>query len=80
GLLREGHFQALSKGYEFLRRLDLRLRIVHDYTIDHLPQGLALAQLARRLGYSGDDPAARLRADYDRVTAAVRAAFEDVVR
>jgi [glutamine synthetase] adenylyltransferase / [glutamine synthetase]-adenylyl-L-tyrosine phosphorylase len=80
GLLREGHFQALSKGYDFLRRLDLRLRIVHDYTIDHLPRGLALQQLARRLGYSGDDPGARLRADYDRVTAAVRASFEDVVR
>jgi glutamate-ammonia-ligase adenylyltransferase len=80
GLLREGQFQALSHGYEFLRRLDLRLRIVHDYTIDHMPQGLAMQQLARRLGYFGDDPAARLRADYERVTDAVRSAFGEVVR
>jgi glutamine synthetase adenylyltransferase len=72
--------QALSNGYAFLRRLDLRLRIVHDYTIDHLPTGPALQQLARRLGHSGEDPAARLRADYERVTGAVRAAFSEVVR
>jgi len=80
GLLRESQYQALARGYEFLRRLELRLRIVHDYTIDHLPQGLALQQLARRLGYSGEDPGARLMADYRRVTGEVRAAFDEVVR
>jgi len=81
GLLREQAFQPLVRGYEFLRRLELRLRIVHDYSIDHLPPpGAQLTQLARRLGYHGDDPGERLLADYARVTQAVRAAFEDVVR
>ena len=81
GLLREPRFQALSRGYDFLRRLELRLRIVHDYTVDHLPPpGRPLDQLARRLGYYGTDPASRLLADYGRVTEAVREAFEEVVR
>jgi glutamate-ammonia-ligase adenylyltransferase len=81
GLLRDAPFQALSSGYEFLRRLELRLRIVHDYTIDHLPPpgSHALAQLARRSGYFGEDPGARLLTDYARVTEAVRAAFDEVV-
>ncbi|HET9552966.1 MAG TPA: bifunctional [glutamate--ammonia ligase]-adenylyl-L-tyrosine phosphorylase/[glutamate--ammonia-ligase] adenylyltransferase, partial [Anaeromyxobacteraceae bacterium] len=81
GLLREAPYQALAKGYEFLRRLELRLRIVHDYTIDHLPKGaVPLAQLARRFGYMGDDPGGRLVAEYGRVTRDVRAAFDEVVR
>jgi len=80
GLLREPQFQALGKGYDFLRRLELRLRIVHDYSVDYLPPpGRQLAQLARRLGYFGEDPAARLMTDYARVTEQVRAAFEEVV-
>ncbi|HET7754316.1 MAG TPA: bifunctional [glutamate--ammonia ligase]-adenylyl-L-tyrosine phosphorylase/[glutamate--ammonia-ligase] adenylyltransferase, partial [Anaeromyxobacteraceae bacterium] len=80
GILREAQHAALARGYEFLRRLELRLRIVHDYTIDHLPQApRPLAQLARRLGYGGDNPAARLMAEYGRVTEDVRAAFEAVV-
>jgi len=81
GLLRDPLYQALSRGYEFLRRLELRLRIVHDYTVDHLPSGgRALAQLARRLGYFGEDPGARMMTDYARVTGEVREAFEEVVR
>ncbi len=80
GLLREADFEALAEGYDFLRRVELRLRIVHDFAIDHLPeQGPALRQLARRLGYAGPDPGARFLADYARVTAAVRQAFDSVV-
>jgi len=80
GLLRDVHYQALSKGYEFLRRLDLRLRIVHDYTVDHLPSGgRALEQLARRLGFFGEHPGARLLSEYERVTSGVRSAFDQVV-
>ncbi len=80
GLLAEPLYQALSGGYGFLRRVDLRLRIVHDYTVDHLPRpGPELDQLARRLGYGGPEAAARFLAEYDRVTSAVRRAFEEVV-
>jgi glutamate-ammonia-ligase adenylyltransferase len=81
GLLREADHAALAEGYDFLRRVELRLRIVHDFTIDHLPEsGPALRQLARRLGYAGPEPGQRFLAEYARVTAAVRQAFEEVVR
>ena len=81
GLLREADHAALAEGYEFLRRVELRLRIVHDFAIDHLPEGgPALAQLARRLGYAGPEPGERFLAEYGRVTAAVRQAFENVVQ
>jgi len=81
GLLRELEFEALAEGYDFLRRVELRLRIVHDFAIDHLPkEGFALRQLARRLGYAGPDPGSRFLAEYARVTAAVRQAFDAVVR
>jgi len=80
GLLREGTYEALAQGYEFHRRLATRMRIVHDYGIDYLPSGgRALAQLARRLGYHGEDPGARLLADYARVTESVRAAFLEAI-
>lgn len=80
GLLREGDYEALAEGYEFLRRVELRLRIVHDFAIDHLPEdGPALRQLARRLGYAGPTPGDRFLAEYARVTAAVRQAYESVV-
>ena len=81
GLLREADHAALAAGYEFLRRVELRLRIVHDFAIDHLPEGgPALRQLARRLGYAGPEPGERFLAEYARVTAAVRNAFESVVQ
>jgi glutamate-ammonia-ligase adenylyltransferase len=80
-LLREPDFEALAAGYDFLRRVELRLRIVHDFAIDHLPEeGPALRQLARRLGYAGPDPGGRFLAEYARITAAVRQAFDAVVR
>jgi glutamate-ammonia-ligase adenylyltransferase len=80
GLLGDVHHQALARGYEFLRRLELRLHIVHDYAIEYLPEGgRDLWQLGRRLGYFGEDPGARLLADYARVTDAVRRAFDEVV-
>ncbi|HET9553312.1 MAG TPA: hypothetical protein VFP50_10120 [Anaeromyxobacteraceae bacterium] len=79
-MLREADFEPLARGYDFLRRVELRLRIVHDYGVDHLPEGgPALAQLARRLGYFGEDPGARFQAEYARVTATVREAFGRVV-
>ena len=80
GLLLEPAFLSLYGGYQFLRRVELRLRIVHDYSVDHLPpSGPALDQLARRLGYGGPEAAARFLSEYDRITRAVRAAFEEVV-
>jgi glutamate-ammonia-ligase adenylyltransferase len=81
GLLRPADYQTLAAGYDFLRRVELRLRIVHDYGVDHLPEsGPALHQLARRLGYFGEAPGDRFIAEYTRVTRGVREAFERVVQ
>jgi glutamate-ammonia-ligase adenylyltransferase len=81
GLLRELDHEALSAGYDFLRRVALRLRIVHDFAVDHLPgEGRPLEQLARRLGYYGAYPGHRFREDYQRITEAVRRAFDEVVQ
>ena len=81
GLLRPADYEPLAAGYEFLRRVELRLRIVHDYGVDHLPEsGPALHQLARRLGYFGEAPGDRFVAEYDRMTRAVREAFDRVVQ
>src|SRR5438477_1738676 len=55
-LLEHGHLAAqdhapLARGYRFLRRLESRLRIVRDRSVDRLPEGGAeLLRLARRMG------------------------------
>ena len=82
-LLREAGLRRRSaRGYEFLRRVELRLRIVHDYAVDHLPRGRGLPCTSSRAASAttATDPGARFAAEYQRVTAAVRTAFEEVVR
>ena len=77
GMLAETDYDELSKGYRFLRRLESRLRIVRDRSVDRLPEGeRELLLLARRMGYSRPK---ELLAAYDRTTDAVRAAFLRVV-
>ena len=76
GLLAASEFAPLQRGYRFLRRLESRLRIVRDRSVDRLPEsGPELLRLARRMGYSGSAAGAVLLADYQRSTAEVRAAF-----
>ena len=44
---------GLTEAYQFLRRVENALRIVHDRALDALPRNRTeLAQLARRLGYT----------------------------
>jgi glutamate-ammonia-ligase adenylyltransferase len=62
GLLAEEEYRALRDGYDFLRNVESRLRIVHNYSLDELPENADdLEKLARRLGYEAgaDGPAAR---------------------
>ena len=76
GLLPPPDHAPLLRGYRFLRRLESRLRIVRDRSVDHLPEsGPELLRLARRMGYSGAHAGEELLADYQRSTAEVRAAF-----
>jgi len=82
GILAEDDYQALSEGYRFLRRLENRLRLIHDYSMNDLGGPLKyLNKLARRLGYDAllKNPGEALMADYERVTSAVRAVYEKVL-
>ncbi|WP_239027569.1 bifunctional [glutamate--ammonia ligase]-adenylyl-L-tyrosine phosphorylase/[glutamate--ammonia-ligase] adenylyltransferase [Geomonas diazotrophica] len=78
GHISEPDFQSLAEGYRFLRRLENRLRIIHDYSMNDLGGPLKyLNKLARRLGYDPmlKNPGQALMADYERVTEAVREVY-----
>jgi glutamate-ammonia-ligase adenylyltransferase len=52
GLFEEAEYQALRESYDFLRQVEGRLRIVHNRSLDELPQAPEdLEKLARRLGF-----------------------------
>jgi glutamate-ammonia-ligase adenylyltransferase len=56
GVLPAGDAATLADAYRFLRRLENRLRIVHDRSINDLAgEGPELAKLARRLGGASAD-------------------------
>jgi glutamate-ammonia-ligase adenylyltransferase len=81
-LLSEEDYQALAEGYRFLRRLENRLRIIHDYSMNDLGGPIKyLNKLARRLGYDSmlKNPGQALMADYERVTDAVRGVYESIL-
>ncbi len=81
-LLAAGHLTveehgALAAGYRFLRRLENRLRIVHDRPITMLAgDGAELEKLARRLGYRAPATGAKLLADYRAHADAIRAVYQ----
>lgn len=81
-LIEEGHYKSLVSAYEFLRRVESRIRIVHDITQDKLPESSeALDKLAKRLGYSPDEsppPAERLLADKETHTTLTRRIFREI--
>lgn len=67
---------SLAESYAFLRRLENRLRIVHDRSMQEITDRAdELTKLARRLGYHGDDAGARLLADYRAHTERIRALY-----
>jgi glutamate-ammonia-ligase adenylyltransferase len=76
GVLPEDDFEMLSRGYRFLRTLENRLRIERDQPVEALESGNEqLTSLARRLGYAGEDAAARLLTDYQNQREAIRACY-----
>jgi glutamate-ammonia-ligase adenylyltransferase len=81
-LVSDEDFHALFDGYAFLRNLENRLRIIHDYSMNQLggPKGY-LNKLARRLGYDERlrHPGEALIADYERITGAVRQVYERIL-
>ncbi|MEI8355881.1 MAG: bifunctional [glutamate--ammonia ligase]-adenylyl-L-tyrosine phosphorylase/[glutamate--ammonia-ligase] adenylyltransferase, partial [Deltaproteobacteria bacterium] len=75
-------FATLHGGYTFLRHLENRLRIIHDYSMNDLGGSQSyLNKLALRLGYDGRlrNPGETLMRDYERITEAVRGVFDRIV-
>jgi glutamate-ammonia-ligase adenylyltransferase len=79
GLLKEDEYRALRSGYDFLRLVESRQRIVQNRALDELPESLAeVEKLARRLGYEAqgeDGAAAQFMAVLEKHTSETRAMF-----
>lgn len=73
GLLADEPYVTLRDGYLFLHLLENRLRVVSDLPVDDLDDD-DWTSLARRVREGGN-----LRAEFERVTEAVRAAFDRVL-
>lgn len=78
-LLADDEHRILRTNYEFLRRVESRLRIVSNTATDALPEGSEeLAKIARRMGYDGQEgqaAAERFLLDLERRTASNRQLF-----
>jgi glutamate-ammonia-ligase adenylyltransferase len=82
GLLPPEECGTLVSGYKFLRRLENRLRIIHDYSMNDLGGSLSyMNKLARRLGYDArlKNPGEALMQDYEQVTEAVRRVYDRIL-
>jgi glutamate-ammonia-ligase adenylyltransferase len=84
-VLKPGEFRLLSESYLFLRRLDHRLRLERDQSIDAFEaEPERLEGIARALGYGGPlgkdrahrKPGARLLREYQKRRERVRACYE----
>jgi glutamate-ammonia-ligase adenylyltransferase len=72
----------LVNGYKFLRKLENRLRLLHDHSINDLAGDQRyLDKLARRLGYDARlrHPGEQLMKDYAETTEQIRAVYERIL-
>jgi len=70
---------SLMQGYRFLRRLENKLRLLHDQSISEIsPEPLQLRKLARLLGYEGTlgPPEEQFLEAYRTTTEGLRSLFE----
>jgi glutamate-ammonia-ligase adenylyltransferase len=79
GLLNAADYEILRAGYDFLREVESRLRIVHNIILDELPSNPEdLEKLARRLGFeSGPEgsPSQQFLAELEKHTSQIRERF-----
>jgi glutamate-ammonia-ligase adenylyltransferase len=79
GLLSASEHEILRSGYDFLRMIQSRLRIVHNRSLDELPEGQEeLEKFARRLGWEvqpGQGATDRFLEELDRHTTQTRGLF-----
>ena len=80
-LLPEGDAETLLNGYKFLRKLENRLRIIHDYSVNDLtgPRNY-MNKLALRLGYDPKlkNPGVVLISDYEETTGRIRDVYHRI--
>lgn len=82
GLVSTADAETLLTGYKFLRKLENRLRIIHDYSSNDLSgQRSYLNKLARRLGYDPalKNPGAALICDYEGITGRIRDCYDRIL-
>lgn len=80
-LLPDGAAETLQSGYKFLRKLENRLRIIHDYSVNDLSgTKLYMNKLALRLGYDRNlkNPGVALVSDYEEITGKIRDVFDEL--
>jgi glutamate-ammonia-ligase adenylyltransferase len=84
GLLSENEYGVLRSGYDFLRLVESRLRIVHNRSLDELPEGVDdLEKLARRLGLEAGPEGSAARQflhELEQLTAQTRELFLHLIR
>jgi len=81
-LISKNDCETLISGYKFLRRMENKLRLVHDQSVNELTaEPVYLAKLARHLGYPGgqDRPDKLLLKDYAKTTKSIREIFMRVL-
>ena len=82
GLLAENEAEIMLSGYKFLRKLENRLRIIHDYSVNDLggPKNY-INKLALRLGYDPKlkNPGGQLICDYEETTGRIRDCYDRIL-
>jgi len=81
GIIPSEDCDTLIRGYKCLRRLENRLRIIHDYSMNDLGGSRDyLNKLARRLGYDRKlkNPGDALLKDYEELTGSVRGGYNKI--
>ncbi len=83
GLLSDEDYDHLENGYKFLRRLENKLRLVHNQSINQLAADPAyLAKLARHLDYGNisEKPEQAFLNEYSQVTEDIRRIFQHYLK
>jgi glutamate-ammonia-ligase adenylyltransferase len=80
GLLSKSEYRALRASYDFLREVESRLRIVHNRSLDELPETPEdLEKLGRRLGFEPGRAGQKFLSELERHTTQTRELFLRVV-
>ena len=78
GLITGGQHAELIAGYDFILRVQNRLRIVHNRTLDAVPENAdEVEKLARRLGFDGG---AKLLAELEDHRRRIRGLYRELMR